>query len=126
MEGKKDLEKTSNLQETEEAKGFGIKSIEIAKLSIGPIPPPEILKGYKEIDPSFPERIFKMAEKEQRFRHISFYSGQVLGFFITIFALICSTYLGINGKEWLGGGIGLGALASIVLAYLYSQRQKTL
>ena len=87
MEGKKDLEKTSNLQETEEAKGFGIKSIEIAKLSIGPIPPPEILKGYKEIDPSFPERIFKMAEKEQRFRHISFYSGQVLGFFYYSFCV---------------------------------------
>ncbi len=112
MEGKKDLEKTSNLQETEEAKGFEITSIEIAKLSIGPLPPPKILREYKEIDPSFPERIFKMAEKEQ--------------LLITIFALICSTYLGINGKEWLGGGIGLGALVSIVLAYLYSQRQKTL
>lgn len=126
MEGKKDLEKTSNLQETEEAKGFGIKSIRIAKLSIGPIPPPKILREYKEIDPSFPERIFKMAEKEQEFRHKSFRYGQVLGFIITIFALTCGTYLGIKGKEWLGGGIGLGALASIVLAYLYSQRQKTL
>lgn len=29
----------------------------------GPLPPPDTLKGYAEIDPSFPERIMKMAEE---------------------------------------------------------------
>ena len=29
----------------------------------GPLPLPEILDGYKKIDPSFPERIVLMAEK---------------------------------------------------------------
>jgi uncharacterized membrane protein len=29
----------------------------------GPIPPPNMLEGYREIDPSFPERIIKMAER---------------------------------------------------------------
>lgn len=34
----------------------------------GPMPPPKILKGYKEIIPDAPERILQMAEREQRHR----------------------------------------------------------
>jgi uncharacterized membrane protein len=90
-----------------------------------PIPPPEELEGYKKIDPSFPERIIRMAEKEQKFRHHSYYLGQFFAFIIALAALGSATYLGINGKEWLGGSIGLGALASIVGAYFYSQHQKS-
>jgi len=32
------------------------------KYHSGPIPSPEILRGYQSIDSSFPERIMKMAE----------------------------------------------------------------
>lgn len=35
----------------------------------GPIPPPDVLSEYREIDSSFPERCMKMAEKEQEHRH---------------------------------------------------------
>lgn len=65
-----------------------------------------------------------MAEREQRFRHRSYYMGQVFAFGVVFIGLYFATYLGINGKEWLGGGIGLGALASIVAAYFYSHRRK--
>jgi uncharacterized membrane protein len=30
----------------------------------GPLPPPAILKGYQQIDPTFPERIVRLAETE--------------------------------------------------------------
>jgi uncharacterized membrane protein len=36
--------------------------IESEALFSGPIPPPAVLRGYGEIDPQYPERIFKMAE----------------------------------------------------------------
>jgi uncharacterized membrane protein len=32
----------------------------------GPLPPPETLKGYGNIDPQYPERIFMMAEEYSR------------------------------------------------------------
>ena len=34
----------------------------------GPMPHPDILKGYKELIPNAPERILQMAEQEQRHR----------------------------------------------------------
>ncbi len=99
-----------------------VKITEIKQVvHIGPIPPPETLERYGKINPSFPERIVRMAEKEQNFRHISYYIGQFFAVIIVIAGLGSATYLGINGKEWLGGTIGLGALASIVGAYFYSQ-----
>jgi uncharacterized membrane protein len=36
--------------------------VEERALFSGPLPPPATLKGYSEIDPQYPERIFKMAE----------------------------------------------------------------
>jgi uncharacterized membrane protein len=37
--------------------------LEKAMFYQGPVPHPEILKGLKEIDPSYPERVMQMAEK---------------------------------------------------------------
>lgn len=36
-----------------------------AEMTDGAVPPPLMLRGYGEVDPSFPSRIFAMAEKEQ-------------------------------------------------------------
>lgn len=35
----------------------------------GPLPPPEVLQGYKEAEPAAPQIILTMAEKEQGQRH---------------------------------------------------------
>lgn len=32
----------------------------------GPIPHPDILKGYKELDSSFPDRVFRIAENHAK------------------------------------------------------------
>ena len=92
------------------------------QVHIGPIPDPKTLEDYGKIDPSFPERIVRMAEREQMFRHRSYYIGQFSAIIIVIAGLASAVYLGVNGKEWLGGTIGLGALASIVGAYFYSHK----
>ena len=47
------------------------KSIAVRKTEIykGAIPPPDMMEGYKALDPSFPDRILSMAEKEQAHVH---------------------------------------------------------
>ena len=39
-----------------------------SQLTVGPLPPPEMLSGYGHVHPSFPERIVAMAEQEQAHR----------------------------------------------------------
>jgi uncharacterized membrane protein len=39
-----------------------IQTIETSELYSGPLPQPETLERYKNADPSFPERIMRMAE----------------------------------------------------------------
>ena len=75
----------------------------------GPIPSPDILSNYSKADPSFPERIMKMAESEIKHRQemdrkaleadivmtkvevkteaIATIAGQILGFLIAITAI---------------------------------------
>ncbi|MEQ1706160.1 MAG: DUF2335 domain-containing protein [Rickettsiales bacterium] len=54
-----DQEKSTNVSVTSQ------KTVTFA----GPLPPPSVLQHYSSIDPSFPERIFIMAEKEQNAVH---------------------------------------------------------
>lgn len=37
----------------------------VAEFAEGPIPPPSMLRAFGDVDRSFPERLFRMAEKEQ-------------------------------------------------------------
>jgi uncharacterized membrane protein len=39
-----------------------IKAVQTSELFSGPLPEPEMLERYKNADPSFPERIMRMAE----------------------------------------------------------------
>ena len=41
----------------------------LASRFFGPVPSPSHMKEYAEIDPSFPERFFAMAEKQQTHDH---------------------------------------------------------
>ena len=100
-------------------------TIEISQISIisSPLPPPEVLKKYKEIDPSLPDRLVKMMEREQRHRHLITFLGEIFGFIVVVGGFISAIVLGIYGREWLAGTIGLGAIASIVGAYFYGKRE---
>lgn len=50
---KKSVNHTSNQEQT---------LVEVKQMYKGMLPHPQTMQGFKEIDPSFPERIMKMAE----------------------------------------------------------------
>ena len=90
----------------------------------GPLPPPDILKGYNEISPEYAKIIVEMVKKEQQFRHTTISFGQKSALIIGILGLISTTLLGIYGNAWVAGGIGFLSLGSLVGAFLYKQKRE--
>ena len=89
-----------------------------------PFPPPELLEKYKEIDPSFPERILKMVEEEQKHRHKITSRGQIFALIIGIGGLFTTLILGLWGNPWVAGAIGFASLATLVGAFLESRKNE--
>jgi uncharacterized membrane protein len=115
----KPIEQSENIQKS--AKGELKAQITAEVKFSSPLPPPDVLKKYAEIQPDFPERIVRMVEKEQSFRHKVILLGELFGFVVVIGGFVSAVVLGIYGKEWLAGTIGLGAISSIVGAYFYGK-----
>lgn len=86
----------------------------------GPIPPPEALERYNQIDSTFADRILAMTEKEVKHRHFSEYIGQATSFIVAVCGLFTAAYLGLNGKQWLGAGVGLTVFGSIVASFMFT------
>ena len=95
----------------------------------GPIPPPEVIKGYESIIPGSAERLLKMAEMEQQHRfeidnqltkgYLSLnVRGQLLGFCIVIVLIIAIVYLTIYGHEYVAGGLTIVAVSLAVIFVL--------
>ena len=95
--------------------------VEKGEIHSGPIPDPETLEKYKNADPSFPERIMKMAEDHNSAdvlakRRISFTNmivpilGQAFTVALAISGTIACIYLALKGFSW-------PAVASITAAY---------
>lgn len=104
-----------------------------AEITSSPLPPPEILQGYNSVDPGFANRIFEMAEREQRHRHETegkivkshfgtVHLGQIFGFLIGITAIVSGVYLVLKDKQVSGFGIFFSGLAALVGAFIYSQK----
>lgn len=100
-----------------------LKQFEIRKTYSGPIPDPETLRGYKQVQKNAPEIIIRMATKEQSFRHFSTYFGQFSALTIGLGGLIVTAYLGVNEQPWLAGVIGFGSLGSLVGVFLHQNRK---
>ena len=108
----------------------------------GPIPHPEILKKFAEISPDFPERIFRMAEKEQENRLLNQNKivnaeikdvnkrreienrGQLYALIIGSLALIISGITALYGQPIFGGFIGISAIVSLVMAFILGRTLK--
>ena len=78
---KKQAKPTHSKLETKEAKNNRIIQ---QKIRQAPIPDPQELQEYKQIGEKLPDRIIKMAEKEQKFRHIATYIGQSQFIFLVL------------------------------------------
>ncbi|QCD52831.1 hypothetical protein [Campylobacter sp. RM16192] len=97
----------------------------------GPIPSPEFMQSYAEIDPSFPDRIFKLTEDnmQHQYRHQNKMDVlQFLGWFsattITLTAMGLGAYLLMNDKDLAGFSFLVGsALPSLVIYFTNKTRQ---
>lgn len=101
----------------------------------GPLPTPADFAAYKQVLPSAPERIMKMAEDIQQHRiksetrliKIRAYEsivGMVAGFILVLICLGMVGWLGINGHDVLAGTIvGITVvIASIFVLKFYPKK----
>lgn len=110
-------------------------SIKRSSLFSGPIPPPEILKGYNEIIRDGAERIFEMAEKQSNHR-ITLEAevikeelrqssrGQIFGFILGFVGLGLATALAILGHEAIAGIFGTTTLIGLVTVFVIGKKSQ--
>lgn len=100
----------------------------------GPIPPPQIMKGYEEVLPGSADRIMKMAEYEQNHRHylekkglgfavFSDALGKILAFILGASGLLGSIFLLYKDKSLTGLAVLITSLGSLIGIYLYGKKQ---
>ena len=107
----------------------------------GPIPPPDLLRHYSEIDPTFPDRIIKLAESEQQFRQSEdsknnkteravLRSDAIIRFFIPIMAsVVCLAIIALGGYafynklEWGGAIVSVSFIAAILISFSKLMKQ---
>lgn len=100
----------------------------------GPIPPPEIIAEYKDIQSDFPERIITMAEKQQGHRHkmenkalnakiLISILGWLTPSLIVILALYFAYVLLIAGKDTEAFVAVIVAIGTLLGAY-YNKKKK--
>ncbi|MDR1230017.1 MAG: hypothetical protein LBK61_01305 [Spirochaetaceae bacterium] len=78
--------------------------VEQSELFLGPLPPPEVLKGYQGIDSQYPERIFKMAEeyskaeiKSKNTESLAVILGMGFSFIVCVAGLGSCFFLALKG-----------------------------
>ena len=119
------------------------KQVELAVSKIiqsefsGPIPPPNIIKGYEDIVPGAADRIISMAEKQaehrQAMEHIMVKSesrdsllGVLFAFFLGILCIVAAIIIVIlvpqNAGAISGSIIGVAGIGSIIATFIKSTR----
>jgi len=113
----------------------------------GAVPPPEILRGIDEIVPGAAARLITLAEQESNHRRSlevktieaniaaqvaqvqineqqtkavfrSDMMGQIAGFLVCLCCIGAAVYLGLNGHDWLAGGIAAIPTAALIKAFV--------
>lgn len=114
-----------------------IKSVKISHSSMfmGPLPSPSSLKGYGEIDPSFPDRIFKLTENDQVHRiELENYAirenmkfnkmGMWFGFIIAILSICIGAFLIYNDKNVAGIAAIFTSLVGVIAVFILNQKNE--
>ncbi len=85
-----------------------------------PLPDPHELREYKNISKDLPDRIIKMAEKEQSFRHKATYIGQIQFLLLTLGGYSIAAFVGIYGQSWPTTGVAAAIAAGVsYVAYVF-------
>ena len=118
-----DIEKTGSQSNPVEIKEEELSTL-IKELSIkssiwrGPLPPPEILAAYKNIQENLPDRIVKMAEIEQKSKHRHIYIGQFSAIIIGVITIIGGIIVILSGRSTVGLVEVISTLAVLVGVYI--------
>ncbi|MDR3130160.1 MAG: hypothetical protein LBU18_01290 [Treponema sp.] len=89
----------------------------------GPLPPPEVLKVYGEIDAGYPERLMKMAEAHaaadvhKKYKEpFNVTLGQILSFTLGLTGFGLSALFALKGLETGAIAAAIGGVAPIIIA----------
>jgi len=118
-----------------------IQSQTISASFQGPIPHPNLLSMYNDVEPGLAGRIVTMAEKESIHRRkleektlnaeieannrllAERRLGQIFGFLIGLFTVGCGAWTAIQGAQIPGGLIGTGGVVGLVAVFIYGHHQ---
>ena len=96
----------------------------------GPLPPPDTLKGYREISPDYPERLMKMAEAyaaadvHKKYKEpFNISVGQIFSFILGLSGFGLSALLALKGLETGAVAAALGGIAPIIVAAIGNLRK---
>ncbi len=100
----------------------------------GMIPPPNMMAEFMNVDPTFPERIMAMAEKESAHRHKnelmlnkglvrSTYLGMLLGFFAACMVGYLVYFALTLGYATEAAIIATGVIVAIAGVFVYKKRR---
>lgn len=106
-----------------------------AMMSSGPIPAPEVLKGYDSVRPGLSDEIVKMAKKQQDHRiemersvilggGKRAWAGLFLGFLLSIATLSGSIYLIATNHDTAGATLGTASIAALAGVFVYGSQQR--
>ncbi|MGC8559908.1 MAG: DUF2335 domain-containing protein [Phycisphaerae bacterium] len=102
----------------------------------GPIPPPEVLKGYDQIHPGLAHQIVTMAAEEAAHRRRmevevlaiqkedqaafrkSERKGQIFGLIVALAGIFGSVYEAVNGAQLAAGCLSSGTLVALVAVFI--------
>ncbi|WP_083918270.1 DUF2335 domain-containing protein [Methylosarcina fibrata] len=117
----------------------------------GPIPHPDILRGFDQLVPGTAQRLIKLAEDEslhrRRLEALALNSnietqqkqialderqirsvsrsdaiGQIFGFIICLICIASATYLGLKDHEWLAGAIAAIPTGALIKAFILNKK----
>ena len=99
----------------------------------GQLPPPEMMQHFQQILPDLPERIVKMAEREQIFRHtneskyrkgfiISTYLGMIFGFLALLIACGLVFYAFYLDHATEGAAMATAIIVGVPAVFIYRRR----
>lgn len=115
-----------------------LKRVIVSKMTMysGPLPDPDTMLRYKQVQDDAADRIIKMAEKEQAHRHSTDHKrldndrkakalGQILGIASVVMVLALSAWLGYCGHPASAATVATGVTASLAAVFVFGQKYKT-
>lgn len=107
-----------------------------------PLPPPEVLQKYKQIDPELINKITDMTEvqathrrqlesrslnegiRHTKRRDLEANIGQACGFIIAVMGIIAGAYVALQGQQVAGGILGLAGISGIVAVFVNGRKKE--